>query len=396
MNIISTTDALAKICLEMAQHPYVTVDTEFLRESTFWPELCLIQMAGPADACIVDVLANGIDLAPFFELMGNESTVKVFHAARQDIEIIYKLGNLIPAPVFDTQVAAMVCGFGDSISYDQLVFKISSERIDKSSRFTDWRRRPLSDKQLTYALADVTHLRDVYQSIKANLEEQNRTHWVAEEMEVLTTPETYDMPPENAWKRLKLRVRRPRDFALLKLLAEWREVMARENNVPRGRVIKDDAIYEICGHPPKTMQDISEMRGLSRGFDRHRYGSGLLEVIQQSQNIPKDQLPQLPRAKQQPEGSGAATEMLKVLLKLTVEAHGVAAKVIATIDDLEKIAADDTANVPALKGWRLELFGSRALSLKNGRIALGFKNNAIKIIDVVDHEDTQSRQDAAE
>lgn len=396
MKIVSTTQELASVCRDYAANDYITVDTEFLRESTFWPKLCLIQMACTGDACIIDVLAKDIDLTAFFELMADESTVKVFHAARQDIEIIYKLGNLIPHPVFDTQVAAMVCGYGDSISYDQLVFKISSERIDKSSRFTDWSKRPLSNKQLAYALADVTYLKDVYQSIKANLEEQNRSHWVAEEMEILTSERTYDMPPENAWQRMKMRVRRPRDFAMLKQVAEWRERMARRHDVPRGRIIKDDAIYEICGNPPQSLQDLSEMRGLSRGFDKNRFGSGLLAEVKKVLEIPKAELPQLPRPKQQPEGSGAATEMLKVLLKLTVESHGVAAKVIATVDELEKIAADDDADVPALKGWRRDLFGSQALKLKNGQLAIGFNNNAIKLIELSSEDIRGAHQAAAE
>ncbi|MEC9343454.1 MAG: ribonuclease D, partial [Pseudomonadota bacterium] len=336
--MVTTTRELAAVCKDFAKGPYVTVDTEFLREVTFWPELCLIQMASPDDAVIVDPLAAGIDLAPFFELMADRSVVKVFHAARQDIEIIYNLAGLIPNPVFDTQVAAMVCGYGDSISYDQLVFRITSERIDKSSRFTDWKRRPLSQKQLTYALSDVTHLRQVYQSIKANLEEQGRAHWVAEEMDILTSPETYDMPPENAWQRLKLRIRRPREFALLKMLAEWREHMARSHNIPRGRVIKDEAIYEICSHPPSDMDELMKLRGLSRGFDKGRFGEALLEVVRQAKNLPKDELPKIPPPRHAPEGSGAAAEMLKVLLKVIVERHGVAAKVIATVDELEKIA----------------------------------------------------------
>jgi ribonuclease D len=385
MRIITTTDQLAQLCESFAKVPYVTVDTEFLRETTFWPELCLLQMASPDEAAIVDPLAPGIDLAPLFRLMANESVVKVFHAARQDIEIIYNLAGLIPHPVFDTQVAAMVCGYGDSISYDQLVFRITSERIDKSSRFTDWKRRPLSQKQLEYALSDVTHLRQVYQSIKANLEEQNRTHWVSEEMEVLTSPVTYDMPPENAWQRLKLRVRKPRDFALLKALAEWREQMARTHNVPRGRVIKDEAIYEICSHPPKNMGDLMALRGLSRGFDRGRFGNDLLAVVRRVTDMPKASLPQVPPTPQKSfEGSGAATEMLKVLLKLIVEKHGVAAKVIATVEDLEKIAADDNADVPALKGWRRELFGEAALKLKNGRIALGCNGRSVHMITLED------------
>jgi ribonuclease D len=388
MKIVSTTDDLAKACAEIARHPFVTVDTEFLRETTFWPELCLLQMACPGDAYIVDVLAIGLRLDPFFELMANQKVVKVFHAARQDIEIIFNLGGLIPNPIFDTQVAAMVCGYGDSISYDQLVYRISSERVDKSSRFTDWKRRPLSQKQLEYALADVTHLRDVYQSIKANLEEQGRSDWVAEEMDILTSRDTYDLPPEQAWQRLKLRVRKPREFALMKLIAAWRENMARQHNVPRGRIIKDEAIYEICAHPPQTIADLGELRGLARGFDKGRYGTEMLALVKTALAMPKAQLPELPQPRQAPEGTGAATEMLKVLLKLIVEKHGVAAKVIATVDDLERIAADDSADVPALKGWRRQLFGNAALKLKNGELALGFNGKSVTLIELgrVDNE----------
>jgi len=382
MQIVTDTNTLKSICDKAAAFPYCTVDTEFLRESTFWPELCLVQMATPEDAWIIDTLAEGIDLAPLFELMANESVVKVFHAARQDIEIIYNLANLIPHPVFDTQVAAMVCGFGDSISYDQLVMKICGEHIDKSSRFTDWSKRPLSEKQLNYALADVTHLRDVYLSVKANLEEQNRQNWVYEEMEVLTSCETYDMPPENAWRRLKMRVRKPRDLAVMKKVAAWREQTARQMNVPRGRVIKDDAIYDIAARAPKTIEKLCGLRSLSRGFDRNRYGTGLLKAIDEAMNIPDAELPELPRQRQMPEGCAAATEMLKVLLKLISEKHGVAAKVIATVDELEKIAADDAADIPALKGWRRELFGSQAIALKNGYIAIGYKERKVQIIDL--------------
>ncbi len=382
MHIITDTKALDKACKAASQHSFCTVDTEFLRESTFWPELCLIQMATPDEAWIVDVLADGIDLAPFFDLMADESVVKVFHAARQDIEIIYNLANLIPHPVFDTQVAAMVCGYGDSISYDQLVFKITGFQVDKSSRFTDWSARPLSNKQLNYALADVTHLRDVYLSIKASLNEQERSHWVAEEMEILTSPETYDVPPENAWQRLKMRVRKPRELATMKKVAEWRERVARENNVPRGRVIRDYAIYDIAARAPSNMQQLCKLRSLARGFDRNRYGDSLLAAIKDARQIPEKELPRLPRQKQMPEGCGAATEMLKVLLKMIVEKHGVAAKVIATVDDLEKIAADDNADVAALKGWRKELFGKQALDLKNGNIALGYNNRRIEVINM--------------
>jgi ribonuclease D len=392
MKIISDTNTLAAICQDISKHDYVTVDTEFLRETTFWPKLCLIQLGWPGEAVIVDVLAKGFDLAPFFKLMGDESVVKVFHAARQDIEIIYKLGNLLPHPVFDSQVAAMVCGFGDSISYDQLVYKITGARVDKSSRFTDWAARPLSDKQLIYALGDVTHLRKVYISIKANLEEQNRAHWVAEEMKVLTSVETYDMPPENAWKRLKMRARKPRELAIMMKLAEWRENMARKMDVPRGRVIKDDMIYEIMSNPPRDDRALGAMRSMKRGFDKNRYGRELLEVIAQALALEPDQLPVLPIPRQAPEGTAAATEMLKVLLKLTVEEEGVAAKVIANVSDLERIAADDLADVSALSGWRYELFGERALQLKNGEIALGFSGKKIQVFKIPD----SAKQIAAE
>ncbi len=386
MNIITQTAELRSVCDHIANSDFVTVDTEFLRESTFWPELCLIQVATPnsngGEAYIIDPLANGIDLAPFFDLMADESVVKVFHAARQDIEIIYKLGNLIPHPVFDTQVAAMVCGFGDSISYDQLVFKITGASVDKSSRFTDWKRRPLSEKQLDYAIADVTHLRKVYQSLKANLEEQDRAHWVSEEMDVLTSVETYDMPPENAWRRLKLRVRKPRDLMMLKRLAEWRENEAQKNDVPRGRIIKDEAIYEVSGNPPRSVEDLDKYRGLSRGFDKNRWGTAIVGVAAEVFAMTKEQLPKLPRPVQAPEGCSAASEMLKLLLKLVAEQNGVAAKIIATVDELEKIAADDNADVMALKGWRRTVFGAKALRLKHGKIAISYQNRKIVMVDL--------------
>ena len=388
MKIISDTKTLAETCREISKYEYVTVDTEFLRETTFWPKLCLVQLGWPEGAVIVDVMARNIDIAPFFDLMADGNVVKVFHAARQDIEIIYKLGRLLPHPVFDTQVAAMVCGFGDSISYDQLVYKITGVTLDKSSRFTDWSKRPLSEKQLNYAIGDVTHLRKVYLSIKANLEEQNRAHWVAEEMEILTSVETYDMPPQNAWTRLKMRARKPRELAIMKIVAEWRETMARSIDVPRGRIIKDDMIYEIMSNPPRDENALAGMRSMKRGFDRSRYGRRLLEVVANALKIENDKLPILPKPRQAPEGNGAATEMLKVLLKLTVEEEGVAAKVIANVADLERIAADDCADVSALRGWRYEIFGERALKLKNGEIALGFCGKKISVIKVP--KDTRS------
>ena len=382
MKIITTTAELAETCAEFAKHDYVTVDTEFLRETTFWPILCLIQIAGPEDECIVDPMAEGIDLTPFFELMGDESVVKVFHAARQDVEIVHNLGGLIPRPLFDSQVAAMVCGYGDSIAYNQLVSKITGGEIDKSSRFTDWSRRPLTEKQLDYALADVTHLRDVYLHLKERLEQQDRASWVDEEMKILTTEETYDMPVEKAWKRLKMRVRKPRDLAVMQAVAQWREQQARDRDTPRGRVMKDDAIYEIAQQHPRDEKALSRLRALPRGFEKSRFATSLLEAIDAAHNIATEDLPQVPRQVRAPEGAGAATEMLKVLLKVVAEQNAVASKVIATASDLEKIAADDEADVAALSGWRLELFGKQALELKRGDIALGFEDRKITIIEL--------------
>lgn len=377
MKPITSTNDLIDICKRFAAFDFVTVDTEFLRETTYWPKLCLIQMASPEEACTIDPLTEGLDLGPFFDLMGDESVIKVFHAARQDIEIIVNLGNLIPHPVFDTQVAAMVCGFGDSISYDQLVGKITGVRIDKSSRFTDWSRRPLTQKQLDYALADVTHLREVYRFLSANLEEQDRSHWVREEMEILTSADTYNMPPEDAWKRLKMRVRKPVELAVMREVAAWRELEARARNVPRNRVIKDDAIYEIASQQPKDAQAMSALRTIPRGFERSKGAGDILAAVKKALSLPRDQLPRLPKGRPAPDGSAAAVDLLKVLLKLTSEANGVAAKVIATVDELEKIAADDAADVAALKGWRRELFGNQALKLKRGEIALAFQSGRI-------------------
>ncbi len=382
MKIITDTQALAEACSAFAEHDYVTVDTEFLRETTFWPILCLIQIAGPDDECLVDPMAEDMDLQPFFDLMADQSVVKVFHAARQDIEIVHNLGGLIPQPLFDTQVAAMVCGYGDSIAYNLLVKKISGAHIDKSSRFTDWSHRPLTEKQLTYALADVTHLRDVYESLKADLEQQNRTHWVAEEMKILTTEETYDLPVEKAWTRLKMRVRKPRDLAVMQSVAAWREREARNRNLPRGRVMKDDAVYEVAQQHPTTPKDLTRLRAVQRGFEKSRPAESLLEAVAVALEVPESELPSIPRQPRSPEGTSAAAELLKVLLKIVAEHHGVAPKVIATADDLDKIAADDDADVPALRGWRRDLFGEQALELKRGEIALGFEKFKTRIIEL--------------
>jgi ribonuclease D len=380
--MIETTIALAEACQELAKSEFITIDTEFLRESTFWPELCLVQMASPTLEVLVDPLAKDIDLTPMFELMANTAVVKVFHAARQDIEIIHHLGNLIPHPIFDTQVAAMVCGFGDSISYDQLVQKIKNVQIDKSSRFTDWSRRPLTEKQLDYALADVTHLRDVYLALRAQLEREGRTSWLKEEMDVLESRETYELHPDDAWIRLKSRLRKPAELAILKFVAAWREREARSRNVPRSRVLKDDAIFEIAQQQPKDAEALSRLRTIPKGWERSTSGTAIIETVNAALALPKADMPQAPRHSHTPEGAGAAVELLKVLLKLTADKHGVAAKVIANSDDLEKIASEgEKATVSALSGWRRELFGDVALKLINGDVALRFAGKKVEAVD---------------
>lgn len=381
--MIETTAALAEACTELAKSEFITIDTEFLRETTFWPELCLVQMASPTLEVLVDPLAKGLDLTPLFELMANPAVVKVFHAARQDIEIIYHLGGLIPHPIFDTQVAAMVCGFGDSISYDQLVQKIKNVQIDKSSRFTDWSRRPLTEKQLDYALADVTHLRDVYLSLKAQLEREGRSLWLTEEMDILESCDTYDMHPDDAWLRLKSRLRKPTELAILKFIAAWREREARSRNVPRSRVLKDDAIFEIAQQQPKDAEALSRLRTIPKGWERSASGTAIVETVNAALALPKEEMPKAPRHSHAPEGSGAAVELLKVLLKLTADKHGVAAKVIANSDDLDKIAAEgEKATVAALTGWRRELFGDVALKLINGEVALRFAGKKVEAVEV--------------
>ncbi len=377
MTIITTTEDLAAACRRLVRFEALTVDTEFMRETTFWPKLCVIQMASPEEAVVVDAMAADISLDAFFKLMKNEKVLKVFHAARQDIEIIYHLGDLIPHPIFDTQVAAMVCGFGDSISYDQLVHRVTGERIDKSSRFTDWSRRPLSERQIEYAIADVTHLRDVYQALAKRLAQQERTEWVREEMEVLTSPQTYRLEPEEAWKRLKLRVRKPIELAVMRAVAAWREQEAQSRDVPRSRVIKDDAIYEIAAQQPTTQTTLAQLRTIPRGFERSRAAADILKAVKSALDIPRDELPRIPKHRPVANGNGAAVDLLKVLLKMISQKNGVASKVIATVDDLEAIAGDDSADVPALTGWRRELFGETALKLKHGEIALAVKNNHV-------------------
>jgi ribonuclease D len=381
--MIETTADLKAACDIFAKSEFVTVDTEFLRESTFWPQLCLIQIASPDHEAIVDPLAKGLDLKPFFELMSNTAVTKVFHAARQDLEIVHHLGGIIPHPLFDTQVAAMVCGFGDSVSYDQLVQKITGQHIDKSSRFTDWSHRPLSQKQLDYALADVTHLRDVYLHLKAELAREGRSEWLTDEMAVLETPETYDLHPDDAWTRMKMRVRKPIELAVLQSVTAWREREARSRDVPRGRILKDDAIYEIAQQQPKDVDALGKLRTIPRGWERSSSGAAIVGAVQAALAIPKEELPKLPKAYQPNEGAASAVELLKVLLKLTAEREGVAAKIIANVDDLEKIASEgEKANVAALSGWRRPLFGDVALKLINGGVALKFVDRKIEAVEL--------------
>ena len=376
MDLISTSDDLAAVCARMAKHPFVTVDTEFLRETTYYPLLCVAQMASPEEAVVVDALVTGLDLSPLFALMANESIIKVFHAARQDIEIVWNMAKTIPHPIVDTQVAAMVLGYGDSISYDQLVQRITGDTLDKSHRFTDWTRRPLSDAQIAYALSDVTHLRDVYLKLAEDLDKRGRNNWVEAEMEVLTSPETYRADPERAWERLKSRVRKPKELAVLMEVAAWREREAQTRDVPRGRVIKDDVIGDIAVQAPTSIERLGHLRSLPKGFERSRWGEQIIEAVKRGLERDSKTLPRLERFR--PAANGAATvELLKVLLRMTAERHGVAAKVIATIDDLDRIAADDEADVPALKGWRRDLFGEKALALKQGRLALAVDNGRV-------------------
>ena len=380
MDLISTTDDLAEACSRMAAQPFVTVDTEFLRETTYYPLLCVAQMASHAEAIVIDALATGLDLTPFFALMANESVVKVFHAARQDIEIVWNMAKTIPHPIVDTQVAAMVLGYGDSISYDQLVQRITGDTLDKSHRFTDWTRRPLTDAQIAYAVSDVTHLRDVYLKLAADLEKRGRSNWVEAEMEVLTSPDTYRAEPERAWERLKNRVRKPKELAVLMEVAAWREREAQTRDVPRGRVIKDEVLVDITVQAPTTIERLGQLRSLPKGFERSRWGDQIVDAVKRGLERDPKSLPRLERFKPAPNGA-ATVELLKVLLRMTSERHGVAAKIIATVEDLDRIAADVEADVPALKGWRRELFGDKALALKRGQLALAVDKGRVVTVE---------------
>jgi ribonuclease D len=378
MDLITTTDALAALCSRLATHPQVMVDTEFLRETTFWPKLCVIQLASDDEAAAVDALADGLDLTPFLDLMRNRAVTKVFHAARQDIEIIWKLCGETPQPLFDTQVAAMVCGYGDQVSYEQLAASLAAARIDKSSRFTDWSRRPLSDAQVAYALADVTHLRQVHKKLDQRLQKTGRAAWLEEELAFLTAPETYEQKPENAWLRLKARVRKPRDLAILMELAAWRETEAQTRDVPRSRILKDDTLVDVATTAPTTVEALGRLRTIPQGYERSRTGADLIACVNRGLERDPANLPPIGRDRPASGGTQATVQLLKVLLQAISEKHHVASKMIATVDELEAIAADDGADVLALKGWRRKLFGDAALELKAGRLALSVADGRVE------------------
>ncbi len=379
MKAITTTVDLAAACQKLATSSYVTVDTEFMRESTFWPELCLIQIASDDVEELIDPLADGLDLAPFFELMTNEAVVKVFHAARQDLEIIHHLAGVIPKPLVDTQVAAMVCGFGDSVGYANLAKKICNVDIDKSSRFTDWAHRPLSEKQLIYALADVTHLRDIYKFLEGKLTKSGRSHWLTEEMDILSDPATYETHPEQAWKRLKTRVKSRKAMAVLMELAAWREEEVQRKNVPRNRVLRDEVIYDVANQSPRDEKQLAKLRTMSDGFARSRVGQQILEAVERGLNRDLDTVPSMKKQAAAPPEAGAVIDLLRVHLKAVSAANAVAAKLIATTDDLERIAVEPEADVPALRGWRRELFGDNALAIKSGKMGLIVSNGAVVV-----------------
>ncbi len=376
MKLIDTTHDLTELCSRLATQSYITVDTEFLRETTFWPMLCVVQLASEDEAAAVDALAEGIDLSPLFALMAEASVVKVFHAARQDVEIFWNLAKLVPTPLFDTQVAAMVCGFGDQISYSDLVQTVTKVSLDKSSRFTDWSRRPLSEAQIVYAIADVTYLRDIYKFLLGKLEASARMSWLADEMATLTAISTYEQHPDRAWERFRNRARKPRDLAVLMDLAAWREAEAQGRDVPRSRVLKDDIMIEVALAAPRTAAALGELRAFPKGMERSKAGVDILAAIERGLARDPKTLPKIDRDRRSA-GGGATVELLKVLLRQVSETHGVAAKMIATVEDLEAIALDDKAAVGALAGWRRDLFGTRAIELKHGRLALTLERGKV-------------------
>ena len=381
MELITTTESLATLCRSLAAESFITVDTEFMRESTYWPDLCLIQVAGETLTGLIDPMAPGIDLQPFFDLMNDANVLKVFHAARQDIEIMVHRAGIVPHPVFDTQIAAMVCGFGDQVGYEAIVRRLAKEQIDKSSRFTDWSRRPLTDKQLIYALADVTHLRVVYEGLKKELDKTGREHWLREEMDILTNPATYRTEPEDAWKRIKVRLRSKKQLGVLVQVAAWREREARDKNVPRSRVLKDDALAEVAVQSPQTREALNQLRALPKGIATSRIGDAILKAVKDGLDMDPKSLPQPDDGRDDmSEATQAAAEVLKLALKVVCEKEGIAPKLVASSSDIEAIAESDTADVHMMHGWRRELFGNLALAIKRGEAVIGFQRGRVRVI----------------
>jgi ribonuclease D len=381
MNLITTTADLAAFCKPLANAEFIAVDTEFMRERTYWPKLCLAQVAGPDDAAAIDALADGIDLSPLDELMANPNVLKVFHAARQDLEIFYLRMNKVPAPIFDTQVAAMVCGHGEAASYESLATKLAKARIDKSSRFTDWSRRPLSERQITYALSDVTHLRVVYEKLKRQLDKTGRLAWIAEEMAVLNEPGTYRADPEQAWRRLKPRGASPRLLGTLKEVAAWRERTAQRIDIPRQRLLRDEQLLEIASHAPKTVEELALTRGLGRGFAEGWQGREMLEALEKARRLPDSELPSRDRPAEQLRAPSAVVDLLRTLLRLKAEEAGVAARLVASADEIDRLAAGKR-DIHALNGWRNEIFGQDALGLIEGRLALALDGDQARLMPV--------------
>jgi ribonuclease D len=382
MTLICDSAELAAFCARQAEAEFITVDTEFLRDTTYWPKLCLVQIGGPKEVAAIDTLVPDLDLAPMTELLGNAEVLKVFHSARQDMEIFYHLMGRLPAPIFDSQVAAMVCGFGDSVGYETLARKLAGASVDKASRFADWSRRPLTRRQLDYALADVVHLRPIYRKLKKRLGRNGRAEWLKEEMDVLTTPSTYALEPETAWQRLKTRSNDRRYLAVLRALAAWREAEAQRRDVPRGRVLRDEQLFDIAAHTPANIEQLSRTRGLGRDLARGRIGQAILEAVEAGLAVPEEERPAPPPRTQVPKGLGPVIDLLKVLLKMRCEEHHVAQRLVASTADLERIAAEDEAPVPALKGWRRKVFGADALALKQGRLALGSDGRTVAVVPV--------------
>lgn len=376
--IIKTQNQLVETCDKLSQNPYLTIDTEFLRDKTFYSKLCLIQMAGPGvDAVAIDPIEFDLDLAPFHALMANENVVKVFHAARQDLEIFYQMTGTLPTPLFDSQVAAMVCGYGDSIAYNKLVTDITGTALAKNAQFTDWSRRPLSEKQLTYALDDVIYLRDVYEALQKRLQKQNREHWVKQEMAILTSPDTYDMPIEDAWKRVKIRSDKPQVMAILRALAGWREELARKKDIPRGRILKDDALADIAVYMPKDVEGLLRIRNVPKDVSKGQTGKTLLKLVSAARKSSKDTWPAIKRKEHFPKESVPTLEMLKLLLKINASEADVAAKLVASVNELEEIATEEKPDNKVMHGWRFEIFGEEAMALKEGRLFLGVKKGHI-------------------